>query len=186
MALKAIDKINKAKQEGKEQKIVQSDYPVDHYYSDLLKKSIKKMGRPPIYTPDELIQKCYEYAEYNESHPIYSEKAFGTGFIAREKRIRVLTISGFCVFAGIDTLTFADYETKPHFTSAITRVRDIFKMQKIEGAGSKELESNIIARELGMTDKQSISLESALNVTMQLPTNGRDKPDALPEKKNPE
>ena len=79
-----------------------------------------------------------------ENNPLYERKAFGTGLVADLPKLRAMSICGFCIFAGIDRQTFANYEDKAEYFGITTRIRDIIYDQKFTGAAAGLLESNII------------------------------------------
>lgn len=117
----------------------------------------KAWERDKSYVPDALWGKAVEYFQWVQSNPLIEEKAFGTGYTAKVSKIRAMTIRGFCVFANIATQTFQLYETKEEYSAITARIRDIIFTQKFEGAAAGLLETNIIARELGLIDRQDVT-----------------------------
>jgi len=112
--------------------------------------------KPRCYLADELFEKALEYAIWCENHPLYELKVFGTGVKMRVPKMRAMTIQGFCLFANMTTQTFYQYEKEEAYSDIIPRVRDLFYSQKLEGAAADLLNQNIIARELGLSDKSEI------------------------------
>lgn len=119
----------------------------------------EKMGRNPKYTPKALWQKAIEYFEWVEDNPLQEQK-LSSGEIFAMDKMRAMTIRGFCLFAGIDQQTFANYEVSDNFFGITTRIRDIIYQQKFEGAAADLLNPNIIARELGLAEKSDVNLRS--------------------------
>lgn len=115
-------------------------------------------GRPRIFeTPEDMWNKALEYFEYYDSNPLMSYEWNGKDPVKCElEKMRAYTLRGFCAFANICEVTFRDYETREDFTSVTTRIRDIMYCQKFEGAAAGLLNPNIIARDLGLVDKQSM------------------------------
>lgn len=113
---------------------------------------------PKMYTPEELLDKANEYAKWCEENPLIEEKAFGTGYIAKMKKMRAMTIQGFCLFANMTMKTWFNYEKDEAFVHIITHVKGIFFAQKFEGAAADLLNPNIIARELGLVDNQKVDV----------------------------
>jgi hypothetical protein len=68
-----------------------------------------------------------------------------------------LTIAGFSVYAGITSRTFINYENKKEFFPITARIRDYIWQQKFSLAATEQLNPNIIARELGLIDKQDVT-----------------------------
>lgn len=123
-------------------------------------KKRSKHGRDKIFeTPEILLEACYEYFDYQSQRTW--EKTDFKGKDADEVKIPTsspFTLSGLCVFLGVNTVYFNQFDKKcsKDFTKVITHVRDIIYTQKFEGAAVGAYNSNIIARELGLTDKQEI------------------------------
>lgn len=123
-------------------------------------------GTEKKYTPDELWVKAVEYFKWVEDNPLLEEKVFGTGFKDTVNKMRAMTITGFCVFAGITSQTFFNYEKEQAYLDITARIRDIIYSQKFTGAAAGLLESNIIARELGLADKQEMKQDSTITTVM--------------------
>ena len=115
-------------------------------------------GRNPIFSdPEQLRNACYEYFEWVEENPLYEEKIFhSSGMITKDTvtKMRAMTISGFCLFLDICENTWANYKKQPDFLSITLEVEKVIYNQKFAGASADLLNPNIIARELGLADKQ--------------------------------
>lgn len=109
--------------------------------------------KPKRYQPDELLQQATEYAEWCEINPLYELKVFGTGVQIKVPKMRAMTIEGFCLFCNMAKSTWYEYEKNKEYSDIISYVRDLFYSQKLEGSAADLLNPNIIARELGLTDK---------------------------------
>jgi len=79
-----------------------------------------------------------------------------------------MSISGFVTFAAMDLSTWYEYESLPQYTQVTSRIRQMFFSQKFEGAASGLLESNIIARELGLSEKQEVT-NTKIQINIALP-----------------
>lgn len=114
-------------------------------------------GRPRSYQPDELWDKALEYFEWTENNPWYKNEAVkggdAVGTIIQVPTSRPFTQTGFCVFAGISMATFEVYSKIEEFLGVTTRIKEIMYTQKFEGATVGAYNANIIARDLGLTDK---------------------------------
>jgi hypothetical protein len=113
--------------------------------------------KPKRYQPGKLLDKAIEYAEWCEDNPLYEEKVFGTGVRMEVKKMRAMTIQGFCLFANMAMSTWQEYEKQEGYSAFVARVKALFYSQKVEGAAADLLNSNIIARELGLSDNQKIT-----------------------------
>lgn len=115
-------------------------------------------GRNPIFSdPEQLRNACYEYFEWVENNPLYEEKIFhAQGIITKDTvtKMRAMTISGLCLFLDICENTWANYKKQRDFLSITLEVEKVIYNQKFAGASADLLNPNIIARELGLADKQ--------------------------------
>ena len=59
--------------------------------------------------------------------------------------MRVMTISGLCIFLDIADSTWDQYRTKKGFSGITTRVEKLIYEQKFSGAAADLLNTNIIA-----------------------------------------
>lgn len=121
-----------------------------------------KHGRDHKYTPDELWDEFCQYSEWLEENPLLEEKGFAfQGSVTKKDfcKMRAMTLMGFCLFADIETQTFRNYKNNQDFLGVATRIENCIYTQKFEGAAAELLNPNIIARDLGLIDKQDIKQE---------------------------
>ena len=124
-------------------------------------KARSKHGRDKIFkTPQILLEASNEYFQWCLDNPLY-EMIIQGGKEFTVPKMRAMTIEGLCIFLDIGTSTFNDYCKKDHerykdFSGITTHIRDILRTQKFEGAAAGLLNSNIIARDLGLRDHQEI------------------------------
>lgn len=114
-------------------------------------------GRNPIFKDAEQLRAaCYEYFQWVEDNPLLEEKIFHSqGMITKDTitKMRAMTIGGLCIFLDIDRTTWENYRNNPDFFRITKEVEEIIYNQKFTGAAADLLNSNIIARELGLSDK---------------------------------
>jgi hypothetical protein len=119
-------------------------------------------GRDAIFSdPDKMWEAAQEYFEWVEANPLKEQKVFNgkDGIVyADVTKMRAMTIAGFCVFLGITQETWNQYRKKEGFSEVTTRVDEIIRSQKFEGAAADLLNANIIARDLGLADKQQVDV----------------------------
>lgn len=124
-------------------------------------KARSSHGRKPIFeAPDDLWKACEEYFQWVEENPLYEAKAFpyqGKVTVESLPKMRAMTLSGLCTFLDIDFTTWQDYASKDDFSNIATRVDRIIRDQKFAGAAAELLNPNIIARDLGLADKNEHS-----------------------------
>lgn len=117
-------------------------------------------GRKPLFdNPDRLWSAAVEYFEWNEENPLYESRLVsfqGESKLEQVPLMRAMTIEGLCLFLDIDQQTLKNYEDKEDFFGVVHKIRNVIKKQKFEGASAGLLNSNIIARDLGLRDNQSI------------------------------
>ena len=71
-------------------------------------------------------------------------------------KMRAMTISGLCLFLDISTQTWHDYCKREDFIDVTSKIDRVIRDQKFSGAASDMLNANIIARDLGLTDKKEV------------------------------
>ena len=139
-------------------------------------------GRSPIFkTPEDLWNAACEYFEWVSENPLEKAelvKYQGVATLESVPVMRAMTIGGMCIYLDIDFTTWRDYQSKgkddgdeKDFSKVATRIESIIKTQKFEGAAAELLNPNIIARDLGLADKQEIS--ASVSPVVELPANGK-------------
>lgn len=113
--------------------------------------------KPVKLKPREILPKAIEYIRWCDENPLKEEKAFGTGFIATMNKLRAPTIQGFCFYCNMSIQTWYEYEGQKAYSEFIARAKAMFFSIKFEGAAAGLLDSNIIARETGLTEKHEHS-----------------------------
>ncbi len=72
-------------------------------------------------------------------------------------KMRPFTIWGLCTFLGISHDVWVDYRKgRPDLSEVIKTVDGIIRQQKFDGASAGLLNANIIARDLGLSDKTEL------------------------------
>jgi hypothetical protein len=124
-------------------------------------KARSSHGRGKIFeTPEILWDAACEYFQWVEDNPLYEEKAFHfQGQVIKEPiaKMRAMTISGLRLFLGISEQTLQVYEQREDFFGVIREIKETIYNQKFAGASADLLNANIIARDLGLTDKKDLS-----------------------------
>lgn len=144
-------------------------------------------GRGLIFeSPDVLWSSCVEYFDWVEEHPLYESKAFhssGQVITANLPKMRAMTIAGLCNFLDISEDCWSDYRKREDFSGVVTRVEQVIRQQKFEGASADLLNANIIARDLGLAErnehtgkdggaiKQEVSVKDMLTAALDAKSN---------------
>lgn len=118
-------------------------------------------GRKPIFAnPDQLWNSACEYFKWVEDNPLMETKGFAfQGVVTMEEfpKMRAMTIQSLCMFLDIGTQTLDDYEAREDFSGIVKHIKGVIYEQKFTGAAADLLNSNIIARELGLSEKRDHS-----------------------------
>lgn len=112
-------------------------------------------------TPEDMWSKACDYFEWCKENP-WVKKDFiksgeFAGTIVEIETERPYTLEGFCIFANISLQTFYNYESKEDYKTYFeiaTHIRNVIRNQKFEGAAVGAFNHNIIARDLGLSDKK--------------------------------
>lgn len=125
-----------------------------------------KHGRDKLFaTPELLWEAACEYFEWCEENPLYETKAFAyAGEITQTEipKMRAMTLSQLCFYLGCDENYFRQFEANltekdKDFYTIIQDIKKTIYNQKFQGASADLLNSNIIARDLGLKDSQDIT-----------------------------
>jgi hypothetical protein len=127
-----------------------------------------KHGRDKIFeTPDILWDAAVEYFNDTLSNPLNEVDFVGKDAKEVSKpHTPPLTIQGLCIYLGVNTVYFNHFETNvkskkdslsKDFTKICTHIRDVIYKQKFDGASTGFYNANIIARDLGLTDKKDLT-----------------------------
>ena len=114
-------------------------------------------GRKPIFSsPEHLWEACCEYFEWNESNPLWETKSYQyQGMPVQDKipKMRAMTKEALYSFLDITRSCWDSYKAREGFSAVTTRVEETIYRQKLEGSAAEFLNANIIARDLGLADK---------------------------------
>ena len=125
-----------------------------------------KHGRDKLFSSSELLWEAVcEYFEWCDENPLKEEKAFHyQGETSKEdiNKMRAYTLTALCLYLDCSTEYFRHFETNnkesEDFMPVITRIRETIYTQKFTGAAADLLNANIIARDLGLADKQQVEI----------------------------
>ena len=93
--------------------------------------------------------------------------------------MRPFTISSLCIYLDIGDTTFADYGAKDDFSGVVERIKKIIYEQKFSGAATGLLNSNIIARDLGLKERTESVINTSGDITVITETERKSKIAAL-------
>lgn len=125
-------------------------------------------GRPCKFTPERFEEVFEEYKKWAKETPIRVNRV-SAGQTVSVPCERPLTLTGFCLFAGISRSSFHNYEAQEEFSFLLTYIREAIEADQLEGALAGVYDSSIVARVLRLADRKDVT------------TNGRElQPPAPP------
>ena len=121
-------------------------------------KARTKHGRDKIFASADLLwEACLEYFQWVEDNPLWETKSYmfqGAPVQDQLPKMRAMTLDGLCLFLDIDDRTWRRWQEDKDFCGITTRAEKVIRSQKFAGAAADMLNANIIARDLGLVDKQ--------------------------------
>lgn len=140
-----------------------------------------KDGTEPKYKPDELWEKAVEYFEWVENNPLWESVLVSKGIVINKgtpeeqtvystamPKMRAMTFQGLQLFLDISHTTWDNYKKKKDYIAITTRIEKIIYEQKFTGAAATLLNPNIIARDLGLSDKQDLNHSGEITDNKQI------------------
>lgn len=125
-----------------------------------------KHGRDKLFaTPQLLWEAACEYFQWCEDNPLYESKAFayqGEITTATLPKMRAMTLSGLCFYLNCNEAYFRTFksqlpEGEQDFNAVISEIETTIYNQKFQGAAADLLNANIIARDLGLAEKNDFT-----------------------------
>lgn len=118
-----------------------------------------KHGRDKLFsTPELLWEAACEYFKWCQDNPLYEAKAFaykGSVKVKNMPKMRAMTLSGLCFYLSCNEAYFRQFNTEGNkgFSTVIEEIEKTIYNQKFQGAAADLLNANIIARDLGLSEK---------------------------------
>lgn len=134
-----------------------------------------KHGRDKLFeTPQLLWEAACEYFKWCEDNPIEAEDNKGTKNLNKVKFARPFTKEGFFLYVGVSDNWLSEFKktASEDFLEVIHKIELIIRKQKLEGGIVGIYNANIIARDLGLSDKSTVEQNSTIeykNVSKQFP-----------------
>lgn len=135
-------------------------------------KQRSKHGRNKLFaTPELLWQAACEYFEHCDKNPWKRTKKKRTvkGIETEESPAqRPYTLAGFMIYIGVNRGYWSDFKklVNEDFSEVMTRIEQIIETQQLEGAMVGAFNPNIVARLIGLIDKQELSGEVKTGLTV--------------------
>lgn len=140
-------------------------------------KTRAKHGRDKIFSEPEILwESACDYFQWCDENPWHQQNWVGKdGEEVTRNLKRPYTLSGLSVYLDCDEQTLKNYGTKEEykdFFGVYTRIVQIIRTQKFEGAAVGIFNASIIARDLGLKDNQDVTTKgeaiNQYNVTLKL------------------
>ena len=118
-----------------------------------------KHGRDKLFaTPELLWEAAVEYFNWCDENPVVKQDFVGKDGDQVERKLgRPYTQSGLCVYLDCSEQMFRDASKRDDFFEVCTRISQIIKTQKFDGAAVGIFNANIIARDLGLKDQTDVT-----------------------------
>ena len=136
-------------------------------------------GRKPIYSdPEVLRDACFQYFEWVHNNPLMSIKPMTEDKLITDhpvSHLRAMTIAAIARFVGMTHETWIKYREKSDFSEVVKEAEAIILEQKLTGAAAGLLNSNIIARDLGLKDSSAVDVKIPEGLTFINNFGGKDE-----------
>jgi hypothetical protein len=168
-------KISKSKAVKPKKQPKKVDNPNDKRIGNQFWRLRSKHGRDKLFeTPQLLWEAACEYFEWCDKHPLFETKAFcykGKVVVKKLPRLRAMTLSQLCFYLNCSESYLREFKSNlktenqidKDFLTVIKEIEQVIYNQKFQGAAADQLNSNIIARDLGLSDKT----DSKQNITIR-------------------
>lgn len=124
-------------------------------------KQRSKHGRDKLFESPELLwEAAVEYFELTNGRKWVKKDWVGKDAVEVDRETETpYTLAGMCLYFDCSREWWNSFKRADHkdFSQVITRIENIMHQQKFEGAAVGAFNANIIARDLGLTDKSDIT-----------------------------
>lgn len=133
-----------------------------------------KHGRDKLFaTPELLWEAACEYFEWCDNNPWAVIKNKTKGKIKEKEETptqRPYSLSGLMSYLNVSESFWKEFKKANHedFLPITTRIEQIIETQQLEGAMVGAFNANIVARKLGLSDKQDINSKEDINAHITL------------------
>lgn len=143
-------------------------------------------GRKALFDDPALLEKSFqEYINWVDGHPWFKVEQLKKPYqdvdgkwvtVTKIPTARPYTIYGFCIYLGVNSVWFNQFEKSINekiadqgenvdqklkdFSQVLTHVRDVIYQQKYEGAAVGAFNASIIARDLSLKDNTTTELKN--------------------------
>lgn len=169
-----------------------------------------KHGRDKLFaTPELLWDAACEYFQWCDENPWTTRKATQKSIPVRKKvgkkiqtvmeeqtqrevtpTQRPYTLTGLCIYLGASSMYWYSFKSEckekgaKDFLCIIARVEETIETQQLEGACVGAFNANIVARKLGLIDKQNHELSGEVSTGLHIIVNDKSDVGLLDQLKN--
>lgn len=131
-----------------------------------------KHGRDKEYeTPEVMWEEIAGYFQWCDDNPWMKNEAVKSGDLAGQiisiPTARPYTIGGLCIYLGISQDAWKDYCKRKDFIGITTHAEEAIRTQKFEGAAVGAFNANIIARDLGLSEKNDLNHSGGIQLIFE-------------------
>lgn len=158
------------------------------------KQEYKHVGRPKRFEhPEEMWNEAQDYFEEQSKRKWIRHDYKGKDAVhVHLPTSAPFTIEGFCHFLGVSTVYWRTFksnlnknevktvteEVRTEFLSVIARIEEIIFRQQYEGAAVGAYNGNLVARKLGLVDKQDVTSDGD-RLTIKIEADTDEKKNAI-------
>ncbi|GAA0614418.1 DNA-packaging protein [Paenochrobactrum glaciei] len=133
-------------------------------------------AKPKFENAEDLWSACCEYFDWVDNNPLDEDKVTSfQGGNTHEPiaKMRAMIIAGLCLFLDVSRDTWSEWKSsRTDLSDIISRAEAVIYQQKFSGAAADLLNANIIARELGLADKENHSSSDDTDINSTCSTKG--------------
>lgn len=132
-------------------------------------------GPKPIFEVPEDLKACIlEYFQWAADNPLVEVRPMkgegGCVELVSVPKMRAMTTSGLCLFLDVSRQTWENWKkNRPDLVDICTWAESCIRTQKLEGAAANLLNASIIAREIGLGEKNEDGLTVVVRHTFPEP-----------------
>ena len=130
------------------------------------------INKPDYLTAQSFWDKACEYFQWCDDNPISIEIFKGDEIATISKR-RIYNHNGLLAFMGLTKTEAEEYYLFADYRRVMEIINQVIYSDKFEGAAIGLYSANLIARDLGLSDKKEISTTTNEIVVLEIPSNGR-------------
>lgn len=131
-----------------------------------------RLGRPPKFTPDELLEQFQAYLEDRKKRTIdeTTTETGSTGNASIDKttkrsRPHPISVTDFCIFLGVGESYW--YDLTDEFSEVKATISAYVRDYQIKGASLGTFNANIVSRLLGLVDKTQTTSENTQRIVVE-------------------